>query len=41
VCKSHYIVYLIQEIGTDNSLGKLTFTPTTLAKSGEGNPGQS
>jgi hypothetical protein len=32
---------MIQELGTDNSLGKQTFTPTTLAKSGEGNPGQS
>ena len=32
VCKSHYIDCLIKELGIDNSLGNLTYTPTTLTK---------
>ena len=32
VCKSHYIDCLIKELVIDNSLGKPTFTPTTLTK---------
>ena len=30
MCKSHYIDSLIKELGIDNSLGNLTYTPTTL-----------
>ena len=32
VCKSHYIDFLIKELGIDNSLGNPTNTPTTLTK---------
>jgi hypothetical protein len=32
VCKSHYIDCLIKELVIDNSLGKPTFTPTTITK---------
>jgi len=32
VCQSHYINCLIKELGIDNSLGKPTYTPTTLIK---------
>ena len=32
LCKSHYIDCLIKELVIDNSLGKPTFTPTTLTK---------
>ena len=32
VCKSHYINCLIKELDIDNSLGKPTYTPTTLTK---------
>ena len=32
MCKSHYINCLIKELDIDNSLGKPTYTPTTLTK---------
>ena len=32
VCISHYIDYLIKELGIDNSLGNPIYSPTTLAK---------
>ena len=32
VCKSHYIDCMIKELGIDNSLGNLTYTPTTHTK---------
>jgi hypothetical protein len=32
VCKSHYIDWLLKELGIDNSLGNPTYTPTTLTK---------
>ena len=32
VCKSHYVECFIKEFGIDNSLGNLTYTPTTFTK---------
>ena len=32
VCKSHYIDFLIKELGIDNSFGNPTYSPTTLTK---------
>ena len=32
VCKSHSIDCFIKELGSDNSLGNSTYTPTTHAK---------
>ena len=32
VCKRHYIDCLINELGIENSLGNLTYTPTTIPK---------
>ena len=35
VCNSHYIDYLIKQLGIDNSLGNPTYTPKTLTKEEE------
>jgi len=32
VCKSHYIDYLIKELGIENSLGNPTYTTMKLTK---------
>ena len=32
VCKSHYIDYLIKELGIDTLVGNPTYTPTTHTK---------
>ena len=32
VCRSHYIDFLIKELGIDNLLGQPTYSPTTLTK---------
>jgi hypothetical protein len=33
VCRSHYIDFLIKELGIDNLLGQPTYSPTTLTRS--------